>query len=192
MQQSYQDVMAIAVRYGKPTYFLTITCNIQWHEIQEDLYDGQMASSLTMALLFFESERTPNMDYGKIHPVDWHENDHIFFDKYRFLKESVKKIIRMLAPLLNESQYELWTTSKTNQKLITLRHLGTNSFQLLIGDVFGLSQKKVSNVVTHVVHASNHPMILERFVQFRHESSRWCVRWAEEFTYQSVFSRKCI
>ncbi|KIH57279.1 hypothetical protein ANCDUO_12531 [Ancylostoma duodenale] len=39
--------MAIAARYGKPTYFLTITCNIQWHEIQEDLYDGQMASSLT-------------------------------------------------------------------------------------------------------------------------------------------------
>ncbi|RCN51900.1 hypothetical protein ANCCAN_01988 [Ancylostoma caninum] len=44
MQQSYQDAMAIVARYGKPTYFLTITCNPQWREIQENLYSGQIAS----------------------------------------------------------------------------------------------------------------------------------------------------
>ncbi|KAK6727617.1 hypothetical protein RB195_005357 [Necator americanus] len=44
MQQSYQDAMAIVARYGKPTYFLTITCNPQWQEIQENLYNGQVAS----------------------------------------------------------------------------------------------------------------------------------------------------
>ncbi|RCN40974.1 hypothetical protein ANCCAN_13079 [Ancylostoma caninum] len=44
MQQSYQDAMAIVARYGKPTYFLTMTCNPQWREIQENLYDGQVAS----------------------------------------------------------------------------------------------------------------------------------------------------
>ncbi|KAK6751098.1 hypothetical protein RB195_002831 [Necator americanus] len=44
MQQSYQDAMAIVSRYGKPTYFLTITCNPQWREIQENLYEGQLAS----------------------------------------------------------------------------------------------------------------------------------------------------
>ncbi|EPB69310.1 hypothetical protein ANCCEY_11605 [Ancylostoma ceylanicum] len=44
MQQSYQDAMGIVARYGKPTYFLTITCNPQWREIQENLYDGQVAS----------------------------------------------------------------------------------------------------------------------------------------------------
>ncbi|KAK6764532.1 hypothetical protein RB195_024742 [Necator americanus] len=44
MQQSYQDAMAIVARYGKPTYFLTITCNPQWQGIQENLYNGQVAS----------------------------------------------------------------------------------------------------------------------------------------------------
>ncbi|KAK6744870.1 hypothetical protein RB195_011533 [Necator americanus] len=44
MQQSYQDVMAIVSRYLKPTYFLMITCNPQGHEIQENLYEGQVAS----------------------------------------------------------------------------------------------------------------------------------------------------
>ncbi|KAK6013623.1 hypothetical protein OSTOST_21058 [Ostertagia ostertagi] len=44
MQQSYQDAMAIVARYGKPTYFLTMTCNPQWREIQENLYNGQAAS----------------------------------------------------------------------------------------------------------------------------------------------------
>ncbi|KAK6764531.1 hypothetical protein RB195_024742 [Necator americanus] len=36
--------MAIVARYGKPTYFLTITCNPQWQGIQENLYNGQVAS----------------------------------------------------------------------------------------------------------------------------------------------------
>ncbi|KAK6023902.1 hypothetical protein OSTOST_10298 [Ostertagia ostertagi] len=44
MQQSYQDAMAIVARYGKPTYFLTMTCNPQWKEIQENLFSGQSAS----------------------------------------------------------------------------------------------------------------------------------------------------
>ncbi|KAK6012894.1 hypothetical protein OSTOST_21926 [Ostertagia ostertagi] len=44
MQQAYQDAMAIVARYGKPTYFLTITCNPQWKEIQENLFHGQSPS----------------------------------------------------------------------------------------------------------------------------------------------------
>ncbi|XGW13313.1 hypothetical protein V3C99_000002 [Haemonchus contortus] len=44
MMQSYQDAMAIVARHGKPTYFLTMTCNPQWKEIQENLFSGQTAS----------------------------------------------------------------------------------------------------------------------------------------------------
>lgn len=43
MQQSYQDAMAIVARFGKPTYFLTMTCNPQWKEKQENLYYRQSA-----------------------------------------------------------------------------------------------------------------------------------------------------
>ncbi|PIO58097.1 hypothetical protein TELCIR_20472, partial [Teladorsagia circumcincta] len=44
MQQSFQDAMAIVARFGKPTYFLTMTCNPQWKEIQENLFTGQTPS----------------------------------------------------------------------------------------------------------------------------------------------------
>ncbi|XGW02733.1 hypothetical protein V3C99_014623 [Haemonchus contortus] len=44
MQQSFQDAMAIVARFGKPTYFITMTCNPQWKEIQENLFSGQTPS----------------------------------------------------------------------------------------------------------------------------------------------------
>ncbi|XGW26660.1 hypothetical protein V3C99_007343, partial [Haemonchus contortus] len=44
MQQAYQDAMAIVARYGKPTFFLTMTCNPQWKELRENLYFGQSPS----------------------------------------------------------------------------------------------------------------------------------------------------
>jgi len=38
---NYQDVMAIVAKYGKPTYFITFTCNPDWVEISENLKPGQ-------------------------------------------------------------------------------------------------------------------------------------------------------
>ena len=37
MQQNYQDAMAIVGKYGKPSYFLTFTCNPGWKEIKDVL-----------------------------------------------------------------------------------------------------------------------------------------------------------
>ncbi|KYM98545.1 ATP-dependent DNA helicase PIF1 [Cyphomyrmex costatus] len=44
MLQNYQDAMAIVTKYGKPDLFITMTCNPQWREIQENLLFGQQAS----------------------------------------------------------------------------------------------------------------------------------------------------
>jgi hypothetical protein len=33
IQQAYQDSMAICAKFGKPTFFLTFTCNPKWPEI---------------------------------------------------------------------------------------------------------------------------------------------------------------
>uniref|UniRef100_A0A8R1I5I4 ATP-dependent DNA helicase n=1 Tax=Caenorhabditis japonica TaxID=281687 RepID=A0A8R1I5I4_CAEJA len=44
MVQDYQDAMSIVAKYGKPDYFLTMTCNPKWPEIEESLEDGQTAS----------------------------------------------------------------------------------------------------------------------------------------------------
>ncbi|XP_011313593.1 uncharacterized protein, partial [Fopius arisanus] len=44
MLQHYQDAMAIVRQYGKPDLFITMTCNPNWLEIQENLLPGQTAS----------------------------------------------------------------------------------------------------------------------------------------------------
>ena len=44
MMQSYQDAMTIVRRFGKPDLFITMTCNPNCKEIQENLLPGQHAS----------------------------------------------------------------------------------------------------------------------------------------------------
>jgi len=42
--QSYQDSMAIVRRFGKPDFFITVTCNPKWPEIQRCLSPNETAS----------------------------------------------------------------------------------------------------------------------------------------------------
>jgi hypothetical protein len=44
MFQTYQDSMALVNHFGKPTYFITFTCNPNWREIKENLILPQTAS----------------------------------------------------------------------------------------------------------------------------------------------------
>ena len=44
MLQHYQDAMAIVRKFGKPDLFITMTCNPNWREIQENLLPGQTTS----------------------------------------------------------------------------------------------------------------------------------------------------
>ncbi|XP_053568401.1 uncharacterized protein LOC128657987 [Bombina bombina] len=41
MAQNYHDAMAIVRKYGKPDYFITMTCNPKWPEILDNLLEGQ-------------------------------------------------------------------------------------------------------------------------------------------------------
>lgn len=45
MAQIYQDSMAIVRELGKPSFFVTVTANFNWKEIQDQLFDGQTASN---------------------------------------------------------------------------------------------------------------------------------------------------
>lgn len=38
------DSLAIVGVYGKPTYFITMTCNPEWNKIKSQLFSGQDAS----------------------------------------------------------------------------------------------------------------------------------------------------
>jgi hypothetical protein len=39
MHQKYQDSMAIVRQFGKPDYFITVTCNPNWPEIKDAMKD---------------------------------------------------------------------------------------------------------------------------------------------------------
>ena len=43
MKKLYQDAMAVVRCMGKPTYFITMTCNPKWLEIQGELLGSQLA-----------------------------------------------------------------------------------------------------------------------------------------------------
>ena len=45
LNRRYQDAMAIVRVFGRPTYFVTMTCNPAWPEIQAELLPGQDAQS---------------------------------------------------------------------------------------------------------------------------------------------------
>ena len=43
MHQEYLDSIGLYQWYGHPHGFATMTCNPNWHEIQENLKDGETA-----------------------------------------------------------------------------------------------------------------------------------------------------
>ncbi|VDK79154.1 unnamed protein product [Cylicostephanus goldi] len=94
----------------------------------------------------------------------------------------------MLAPLLPDSGLEPWKISKEDQVLMTLRYLATNSHQTVIGDCFGVCQKAVSDVITRVVDALNHPTLEARFLRFWPSDEAWCLRRSREFARISRFT----
>nr|CAD2182309.1 unnamed protein product [Meloidogyne enterolobii] len=44
IEKHFQDAMALVRRFGKPDLFVTMTCNPQWEEIVENLYQGQVSA----------------------------------------------------------------------------------------------------------------------------------------------------
>ncbi|CAJ0589334.1 unnamed protein product [Cylicocyclus nassatus] len=144
-----------------------------------------------MASLFFNvrQQRQRNVRYQRVHPSSvFQQNDRIFYSKYRFRREDVKKIVRMLEPLLPDAGLEPWEISREDQVLITLRYLATNSHQTVIADCFGVCQKAVSNVITRVVDALNHPTIEARFLRFWPSDECWWLRRSREFARNSRFT----
>lgn len=44
MQQNYLDAMSVVQHFGKPSLFITMTCNPNWPEIKNSLLPSQSAN----------------------------------------------------------------------------------------------------------------------------------------------------
>ncbi|KAL6738185.1 hypothetical protein Aduo_011759 [Ancylostoma duodenale] len=71
---------------------------------------------------------------------------------------------------------------------MAIRYMSTNSFESEVGDIFGVCQKTVSNVLFAVVRALDHPDVVARFMRFYPDSEQWCAKRAAEFAQQCKFS----
>ena len=45
MHQRTQDAMSYVRKFGRPSLFITMTCNPSWHEIKAELFEGQTANN---------------------------------------------------------------------------------------------------------------------------------------------------
>ena len=71
MVQNYQDAMVIAREFGKPDFFITMTCNPEWPEIRRSLFPGQSPH--------FRDDLVCKVFHGKqMQLVDAICNQHIF------------------------------------------------------------------------------------------------------------------
>ncbi|KAL6742647.1 hypothetical protein Aduo_015777 [Ancylostoma duodenale] len=127
-----------------------------------------------MAFVFSDGPRAPNMNYRRVDPYGEHDNDDIFFGRYRFHKRDIDVLERMLSPLLPNNDFEPWRVSKSTQILMAIRYMSTNSFETEVGDIFGVYQKTVSNVLLAVVRALSHRDVVERFMPLYSDSEQWC------------------
>ncbi|KAL6743122.1 hypothetical protein Aduo_016201 [Ancylostoma duodenale] len=141
-----------------------------------------------MAVALLGAPRSSNMNYRKVDPYEEHDDDGIFFSKYRFHKRDMDVLERMLSPLVPDNGFEPWWIPKRTQILMAIRYLSNNSFRSSVGDVFGVCQKTVSNVILAVVRALNHPEVVGRFMRFYSDSEQWCAQRAAEFAQQCRFS----
>lgn len=64
-----RNALTIVSEYGKPTFFITITCNAHWPEIQERLLEGQTAFDVPAVVCMVCHQRLKaflhNLRHGK-------------------------------------------------------------------------------------------------------------------------------
>ena len=72
MCQCFQDSMAIVGADGNPTFFITVTCNPNWPEIQRHLFSGQSAADRPdlIACVFHPKLQSKRRISSAITPLD--------------------------------------------------------------------------------------------------------------------------
>ncbi|XP_018026978.1 putative nuclease HARBI1 isoform X2 [Hyalella azteca] len=82
-----------------------------------------------------------------------HVCDQELISKYRFPRHEIINIIHELEPLLQRQTLRSHAITVCTQIMATLRFLASGSFQNVVGDISGLSQPSVSNIITSVTNA---------------------------------------
>lgn len=76
LQQSYQDVMAVACQYSKPDLFLTYTCNPKCSEITDSLGPSEIVpcfhqGQINELMLDIKDRHIQDMSVSLIHVIEF-------------------------------------------------------------------------------------------------------------------------
>lgn len=107
-----------------------------------------------------------------------HYNDNEFLTRYRFSKKTFLYVHTLVANAIKPKDLNrgLAVTSE-QQLLIALRYYATGAFQIVCGDLVGITQPTVCNIIKRVTHAI--AKLASKYIKMPNESAR--VQTARKF-----------
>ena len=99
------------------------------------------------------------------HPFEMYDDVELF-DRYRFRRDDIKDLVDLVGDDVSISTRKGSLTT-TLQILVALRFFACGSFQLVVGDLFGISKATVSRTVHRV--AAAFARLLPRYVRFHEQ-----------------------
>lgn len=85
--------------------------------------------------------------------VRYYYDDNEFEMRFRLPRDMVDKLVEKIEHKIQFPEFRNNPISPRLQVLITLRYYATGAFQIVIADLFGVSQKSVSRIIENVSSA---------------------------------------
>jgi hypothetical protein len=96
--------------------------------------------------------RKPKIYKERIFPLDGMSDEELY-RRYRFDREGLQFIFETFSADVTKNHSQGGAIPPEIQILVTIQYLASNTFQLHVGDAFGISQRSISNAIENVIKA---------------------------------------
>jgi hypothetical protein len=117
-----------------------------------------------------------------------HMDDVQLYRRYRFNREGLQYIFDTFSDDVKRGHNQGGAIAPEIQLLVTIQYLASNTFQLHLGDAFGISQASVSNCIQNVITALSKRR--SEFIRFPNleERRRTMLRFSQIGGFPSVIA----
>jgi hypothetical protein len=139
MQQWFLNAMAIVQRFGKPDYFITMTCNPYWEEITSNLEPGQeLQDMLELEIIGDDYIQLPND----------------IVNGYTDTEMAVNKLIQDVFPSLEE--HATSATYMSSRAILLTKNKHVDELNAMMIERFPGEEKVYHSLDTVVDYPQNH------------------------------------
>lgn len=121
------------------------------YDSSNDTEDDMETIETIMTIDAMNCRRIKIFDIRK-HPMNEYLDDE-FRKRFRFTKSSVMYIINLIHSDVQFEELRNDPIAAEDQILMTLRYYATGSFQIVLGDLMGVSQSTAHRIIYRVTHA---------------------------------------